>query len=178
MGVKNSFSVKQKDLFASIWLCIPAANTITQYNSTPSIQIKKVMPNPWSKLEQRRDSTTEEAIGATIKQAKEHNHERTVKDNKAANTCWNAQGYFCCNSWRPNHSVFCNVLGHDNDERMLQPAQHSMMLSQDGINVGICQRHCQGFENTKFLNAITSPTCNSPQQAQEPFQLRTALSSG
>lgn len=51
------------------------------------------------------------------------------------------------------------------------------MLTQDGINVGIYQRHCQGFKNTKFLNAITSPTCNPPQQAQEPFQLRTALSS-
>lgn len=45
------------------------------------------MPDPCSKLEQRRDSTTEEAVGATVKQAKEHNHKRTVKDNEPANVC-------------------------------------------------------------------------------------------
>lgn len=44
------------------------------------------MPDPCSKLGQRRDSTTEEATGATIKQAKEYNHKRTVKDNEPANT--------------------------------------------------------------------------------------------
>lgn len=43
------------------------------------------MPDQRSKLEQRRESTTEAAVGATMKQAKEHNHKRTVKDNKPAN---------------------------------------------------------------------------------------------
>lgn len=42
------------------------------------------MPDQCSKLEQRKDSTTEEAVGAPMKRAKEHNHKRTVKDDEPA----------------------------------------------------------------------------------------------
>lgn len=46
------------------------------------------------------------------------------------------------------------------------------MVTQEGIATDPCQRECQGPEHTKSLNAITGPTCDPHQRAQEPFQLR------
>lgn len=45
------------------------------------------MPDVYPKVEQRRESIREETASATVKQAKERNHKRTVKDNEPENTC-------------------------------------------------------------------------------------------
>lgn len=46
------------------------------------------------------------------------------------------------------------------------------MVTQEGIATDLCQKECQGPEHIKSLNAITGPTCDPHQRAQEPFQLR------
>lgn len=69
-------------------------------------------------------------------------------------------------------TVFCNILGHDNDKTTLQLAQRYAMLTQDGIIADVRQRECRGPEDTKSLTAITGPACDLHQWAQEPFQLR------
>ena len=56
---------------------------------------------------------------------------------------------------------------------MLQLAQRYAMLTQNKIITDVCQRECQGLKDTTSLNAITGPTCDPHQWAQEPFQLRT-----